>query len=407
MKYKLFLILPLLVLVLSNNSQGSIPPGIILPKDVPGDYPEPIEIRIIRIEEDGGLEVIQYSPDGKFLAAGGYFGIYLFNTQTREKVYQIKGNTGHTWCLAFSPDGKTLASGWHSSDTIHLWDVATGTHRDSIIVHRSTTYSLAFSPDGEALASGGTEGYFISDGQKVSIGGLHLWDANTGHLLHRLKGHERSVTGVAFSPDGKTLVSGSYDATLRFWDSQTGKPLRKITGRVVSEGVAFRPDGKKLVSWGLRGGIFIWDVETGNLLHNLKRVTTDTDDVLYSVAFSPDGKTLASASAAAFRLWDVSTGSYLHSLPKPRNMRPSSVAFSPDGKTLASAGRSGTILLWDITPPALPEDVNGDGIVNILDLVAVANAFGNMEPDLNGDGVVNIQDLVIVANAFGNTVAAQ
>ena len=77
-----------------------------------------------------------------------------------------------------------------------------------------------------------------------------------------------------------------------------------------------------------------------------------------------------------------------------------------EGQSHASGSEDETLLLWDIPPTLLPEDVNNDGIVNIQDLVVVANAFGEAKPDLNGDGVVNILDLVVVASAFGNTVTA-
>ena len=131
-----------------------------------------------------------------------------------------------------------------------------------------------------------------------------------------------------------------------------------------------------------------------------------------SVSFSPDGSTLASGSwDDTVRLWDVVTGSEIRVL-KGHTGFVRSVSFSPDGTTLASGSDDGTVLLWELTPPEPPqrtEDVNGDGVVNIQDLVQVAGALGETgqnAADVNGDGVVNIQDLVQVAGALGEAAAA-
>ena len=157
----------------------------------------------------------------------------------------------------------------------------------------------------------------------------------------------------------------------------------------------------------------LWDVATGSLKTEL---TGHTLEVL-SVSFSPDGLTLASGSGdATVRLWDVAMGSLKTELTGHTHWV-ESVSFSPDGLTLASGGSDGAILLWDTAPetpepPRLAADVNGDGQVNIQDLVWVAGAFGQQVPeegdpaDVNGDGIVNIQDLVAVAAAFGETEMA-
>ena len=132
------------------------------------------------------------------------------------------------------------------------------------------------------------------------------------------------------------------------------------------------------------------------------------------MSFSPDGNTLASGSwDDTIRLWDVNTGRHIRTLSGHTDSV-YSVAFSPDGTTLASGSGDGTVLLWEITPTSpeperIAEDVNSDGVVNIIDLTLVASNFGETgqnAADVNGDGVVNIIDLTLVAAAFGNTAAA-
>ena len=198
---------------------------------------------------------------------------------------------------------------------------------------------------------------------------IRLWDGATGEHKQTLTGHTAYVSSVAFSPDGRTLASGSGDDTIRLWDGATGGHKQTLTGHT---------------------------------------------DVAYSISFSPDGRTLVSASYDdTIRLWDGATGEHKQTLTGHTG-EVYSVSFSPNGRTLASASADGTIRLWKlipstIEPPQLKADVTGDNVVNIFDLVAVASQFGQTgqnDADINGDGVVNILDLVTVAGVFGTQAAA-
>ena len=124
------------------------------------------------------------------------------------------------------------------------------------------------------------------------------------------------------------------------------------------------------------------------------------------IAYSSDGKRLAVASSIGIWIYDAESGKELDLLTGHTSVV-LSLSFSPDGQTLASGSHDGTVLLWHIMPPSPPElseDLNKDGVVNIIDLVSVASNFGKTgenDADVNTDGVVNIQDLVLVASNFG------
>ena len=224
-------------------------------------------------------------------------------------------------------------------------------------------------------------------------------------MLTTLTGHTDGVRGLAFSPDGTTLASGSDDSTLRLWDVATGDMLTTLTGHTDDvESVAFSPDGTTLASGSYRE-IRLWEVATGDTLKTLTSWG-------YRVVFSPDGTTLASVSGE-IRLWDVATGEMLTTLTG-HTSRVESLAFSPDGTTLASGSGDGTVLLWNLAPSAatpvqIAADLNGDGVVTSVDLAIVALRFGetgaDIPADVNGDGLVDIEDLVLVAAVLGEEVA--
>ncbi|KAK3346887.1 hypothetical protein B0T25DRAFT_462128 [Lasiosphaeria hispida] len=207
-----------------------------------------------------------------------------------------------------------------------------GTHQQTLKGHSDNVMAVVFSPDGKTLASGSAD--------KT----IRLWDMATGTHQQTLEGHSDYVWAVAFSPDGKTLASGSADKTIRLWDTATGTHQQTLEGHSNDvRAVAFSPDGKTLASGSADKTIRLWDTATGTHQQTLE----GHSDYVMAVAFSPDGKTLASGSSdMTIRLWDTATGTHQQTL-EGHSSYIWAVAFSPDGKTLASGSADMTIRLWD------------------------------------------------------------
>ena len=373
------------------------------------------------------VESVAFSPNGKTLATSWDDTILLWDADTNTHINALTGHTDRVTSVAFSSDGKTLASG-SLDDTVRLWNAQTGVLQYTL-TEEGLAYNaihVAFSPDGQTLAGGGGENYFdASIGTSVDSGTIYLWDTDTGIRINTLTGqHTNPVTSVAFSPDGRILASGGtnyyFDEStdtfisngiIHFWDVETGTLINTLTGHTDVASVAFSPDGQTLVvSGGPNSTLRLWDVVTGQ---HLQTLTGDSQEFT-TVAFAPDGQTLVSGSwNGSIHLWDIATGEPFQTLTGHTHIV-NSIAFSPNGYTMATGSYDSSTLLWEVMPTsAVPEwitaDVNGDGEVNIQDLVAVAAAIGKTgenNADVNGDGEVNIQDLVAVAAAIGDTAAA-
>jgi WD40 repeat protein/serine/threonine protein kinase len=245
-------------------------------------------------------------------------------------VLTLKGHEDAVLGMVYSPDGNYLATA-SPDKTVKLWEAATGKEVRTFKGHRGPVRRVAFSPDGQRLASAST-----------SDGTVRLWEVATGQELLTFKDHP-GAGSIAFSPQGQLLASGGSDKRIRLWEAATGKVLRTLTGH--SDTIfhlAFSPDGRRLASTGNQHGtVKVWEVDSGKALFTF----LGHNGPVWGVAFSPDGQRIASAGEDQLvKVWEVAGGRELFSGKGHTNWL-SCVEFSPDGQWVASGGDS--IKVWE------------------------------------------------------------
>jgi WD40 repeat protein len=332
----------------------------------------------------GGVSGLCFSPDGQALFSTGASGTVCWDPTPGKNLRTVWKAEGAGLGVVAAPDGRTLA--WCSHQALRLADPATGKERLSGAGHRTALGSVAVSPDGGTAVTAG--------------GGLWQWDLKTGEGR---PGPERvPVSCAAFAPDGKSLVLGGRDQTLRLWDPAAGRELRRFSGDPGEvEFVSFLPDGKTVLSMSrsrvdrtptavimhTERLVRFWDVASG------EQVRAVGGEPLTCAALAPDGKVLATAMDR-IDLWDVASGKALGRLPADRaTVR--ALAFSDDGGTLASSlydqdRRREECVLWDVA--TRKESVRLEAEQGALLAVAFAPQ-GNLLATGGGDRTVRLWDV--------------
>jgi WD40 repeat protein/energy-coupling factor transporter ATP-binding protein EcfA2 len=351
-------------------------------------------IRPVSENSSDKVESVAFSPDGHVLASGGCdrladctgSEVYLWDTITRLPLGQLKGAPDAVTSLAYSPDGATLAAGSCAKPEqgkcrqgeIRLWNPATRQLVSQPLTgHSGSVKMLVFSSDGKTLVS--------SDGQNIILWNVEtrqrLGEIAPGHQYNSERSGSLAVNSIALSPDSKTLASGGcgkrgqrittvnntsdacIEGEIRLWDVSTrriiGQPLSDHKDEITS--VVFSPDGKTLASASGQadGTIKLWDVATRQPLGG---AFTGYIAVMNKMVFSPDGETLVSASLGEdlphqnIYLWNVATRQLIGQPLIRLEDSVKDIAFSPDGRRLASGGFNKTLILWDMTLESWLED---------------------------------------------------
>jgi hypothetical protein len=303
-----------------------------------------------------GIYPVAYSPDGRHILTGatiegnslGHCDLQLWDAGTGKELRRFKGQQAQICATAFSADGKlVVAGGTYPDPIVRVWDVAS-TQLVRQFTHDGGAYGVAFTAEARHVLSCGMDGT------------ARMWSMETGKEVRRFAGLNSVVRCLALSKDQRLLACGGTagDASIFVWEVDTGKVIKQFKGHTW-EGesgetcVAFSPDGKHVVSGGYDGTVRIWDLATGRESQRF----TGHAGLIGGVAYSPDGSRILSGGDAdrTVRLWDVKTGKVQHRFTS-HTLAVRGVAFSPDGRFAVSGSVDNTARLWRLPDPPAAKD---------------------------------------------------
>ena len=298
---------------------------------------------------------VAISADGKRAVSASWDkSLRYWDLEEHALIRQFAGHTGLVMSVAIAPDGKRILSG-SGDNTMRLWELETGVQIQSY-PHPNQVWDVAFSPDGKTALSGCTDG------------NARLWDLESGKLIHTLPTQTDGGVAwtVAFTPDSKQAVTGGGNTlgmpknpggSLRQWDLATGKEIRELQGHTRDiRHVSISPDGKRLLSASFDGTVRLWDLANGK---GIKKFD-GPGNFVESVSFTPDGKRAICSFGAAtvqaiydedprcsLKLWDLATGKEIKQF-KGHGGPVLCLAISRDGLRLLSGSADNSMRMWEI-----------------------------------------------------------
>jgi RNA polymerase sigma factor (sigma-70 family) len=311
------------------------------------------ELRKLAREKE--IRIVAFSHDGRLVACGGAIDLLLWDPDSGQEVRKVKGSTNEVRSVAFSPDDKQIAAAPAYSDTVLLWETATGKRLADPPGHEGYAIGrVSYSADGRVITTVGSDGT-----QRV-------WDAATGMPLRRNDIKQSGGHNLATVPGGKGWYAGFWDGTVRRLDAAGKEERRWKAHEGPLSGLALSPDSKVLATAGMvgkpnegkpEGRVVLWEAATGK---ELRRFDAEVG-AFRDLVFSPDGTRLAVViTGQPARVYETATGKEVRltpPAPPPDGVVPPGggvpdeavgAAFSPDGKLLATGGQYGAVRLWDL-----------------------------------------------------------
>lgn len=275
---------------------------------------------------------IGFGPQEHMLATAEGPNVHIWDIETRKHLRTFSHDQG-IYGLAFSPDKGIMATGGYKGD-INLWNPHNGQRLATLSEHIRGINDIAFSPDGSILAS-------VSNNN-----GLRLWDVRSNAQIQPYEGHSDIISSIAVSPNGSLIATGSYDKSVRLWSTAKGKLVSIFNEhKSAITQIDFSPDSNSLATGSYDGTVILWNIANNQLSHVF---TTPDNQVISSISFSLDGKTLAASSGEMVYIWATKSGKLMYKLKS--NHGEIQIEYNAENNKLNAASiENETVHFWNVT----------------------------------------------------------